>query len=58
LTAAVLIAAGAEPEDNSWWRDDDLWVHALDAVVVLVRAAAERRHVGVAEICGELMAGD
>ena len=58
LTAAVLIAAGAEPEDNSWWRDDDLWVHALDAVVVLVRAAAERRHVGVSEICGELMSGD
>ena len=54
LTAAVLIAGGAEPEDNGWWRDDDLWVHAVDAVIVMVRAAAKRRQVSVADICAEL----
>lgn len=56
LTAAVVIAAGAGPEDNGWWRDDDLWLHAVDAVVVMVRAAAKRRNVSVAEICAELRA--
>lgn len=54
LQAAILIAVGVEPEDTSWWRHDDLWSHAFDAVVVFVRAAAERRAVSVAEICSEL----
>jgi hypothetical protein len=34
-----------------------LWSHAFDAVIVFVRAAAERRAVSVAEICVELGAG-
>jgi len=54
LQAAILIAVGVEPEDASWWRHDDLWSHAFDAVIVFVRAAAERRTVSVAEICDEL----
>jgi len=54
LQAAILIAVGVEPEDASWWRHDDLWSHAFDAVIVFVRAAAERRGVSVAEICREL----
>ena len=33
VQGAVLIAAGAEPEDTAWWSLDDLWRHALDAVV-------------------------
>ena len=33
VQGAVLIAAGAEPEDAAWWSLDDLWRHALDAVV-------------------------
>ncbi|MFN0090010.1 MAG: hypothetical protein ACKVWR_07025 [Acidimicrobiales bacterium] len=41
LTAAVLIAAGVEPEDISWWRVDDLWTHALDASLAYLRSAAE-----------------
>ena len=52
--AAVLIAAGAEPEDTSWWSVDDLWFHALLAVVVFVRAAAERRHMSIADVCEDL----
>jgi hypothetical protein len=54
VNAAVLIAAGAEPEGTSWWRVDDLWLHSLDAVIVFVRAAAERRGLTVTAICDEL----
>ena len=54
VQGAVLIAAGVEPEDTGWWSLDDLWLHALHAVVVFVRAAAERRQVSVAEICARL----
>jgi hypothetical protein len=48
---AVLIAAGARPEDTGWWARDDLWQHALLAVAVHVRSAAERRGSSVADIC-------
>jgi hypothetical protein len=57
MQAAILIAVGVEPENTSWWRHDDLWSHSFDAAVVFVRAAAERRALSVAEICGELRAG-
>ena len=51
LHAAVLIAAGVEPEDTSWWRADNLWSYAFDAVVAYVRAASDRRQLPVATIC-------
>ncbi len=54
LTAAILIASGVEPEDTSWWKADDLWSYAFDAVVVFVRAASERRQMPVAAICTAL----
>lgn len=54
LTAAVLIAAGAEPEDTSWWRLDDLWTHALDATIAYLRAAAETRGVTPQALAAEL----
>ena len=54
LQAAILLSAGVEPEDVSWWRSDDLWFHAFDAVVVFVRAASDRRQVPVAAICTAL----
>jgi hypothetical protein len=56
LQAAILLSAGVEPEDMSWWRSDDLWFHAFDAVVVFVRAASERRQVPIAAICTALRA--
>jgi hypothetical protein len=49
-----MIAAGAEPEDTGWWSTDDLWRHALDAVVVFVRAAAERQDTPVEGVCNSL----
>jgi hypothetical protein len=54
LQAAILLSAGVEPEDTSWWRLDDLWSHAFDAVIVFVRAASERRQVPIAVICTTL----
>lgn len=42
------------PEDTGWWHLDDLWRHALDAVVVFVRAAAERQDVPVETVCRSL----
>ncbi|MEN9647064.1 MAG: hypothetical protein RL238_3733 [Actinomycetota bacterium] len=51
---AVLIAAGAEPEDTGWWSVDDVWRHALDAVVVFVRAAAQRRGISIEAVCSSL----
>ena len=54
LTAAVLIAAGVEPEDTSWWRLDDLWTHALDASLAYLRAAAEARGVTPETLAAQL----
>ena len=51
LTATILIASGVEPEDTGWWRADDLWSYAFDAVVAFVRAASERRQLPIATIC-------
>jgi hypothetical protein len=34
-----------------WWRTDDLWFWALEALVVYVRAAAERTGESVPSIC-------
>jgi hypothetical protein len=56
VQGAVLIAAGAEPEDTGWWSFDDLWRHALDSVVVFVRAAADRRNTSVETVCTLLRA--
>ena len=54
LQAAILLAAGAEPEDTSWWHVDDLWSHAFDAVVVFIRAASQRWQLPVSMICDAL----
>ena len=54
VQGAIMIAAGAEPEDTGWWSTDDLWRHALDAAVVFVRAAAERQGAPVEDVCGSL----
>ena len=54
VQGAVLIAAGSEPEDTGWWSVDDLWRHALDAVAVFIRAAADRQGTTLREICDSL----
>jgi hypothetical protein len=57
LRAAAMIRAGVDPgllDEVIWWQSDDLWVWALDALVVYSRVAAERTGVPIAEICKRL----
>ena len=50
----MLLTASALPEDYGWWTVNDLYVHAFHAVVIFVRAAADRRDVPVPAICADL----
>jgi hypothetical protein len=57
LRAAAMVRAGVDPgllEEVIWWRTDDLWFWALEALVIYVRAAAERRAETVSAICGRI----
>jgi hypothetical protein len=54
MTAAVLIAAGAEPDDVGWWRVHDLWHHAFVAAAVYIRAAAAAHDTDVVIVCAQL----
>jgi hypothetical protein len=50
-----MVRAGVEPgllAEVSWWRTDDLWFWALEALVTYVRAAAEHGGETVPAICG------
>ena len=54
LRAAAMIRGGVDPgllDEVIWWHTDDLWFWALEALVVYVRAAAERTDEPVATIC-------
>ncbi len=45
ISAAGMIHGGVSPDllgDAAWWRADDLWIYALFALLLYVRAAAER----------------
>jgi hypothetical protein len=57
LRAAAMVRAGVDPgllDEVIWWRTDDLWFWALQALVTYVRAAAERSAASVATICGRI----
>ena len=54
MHSAVLLAAGASPEDIGWWTLNDLYLHAFHAIVIFVRAAADRRNVPIEAVCAEL----
>jgi hypothetical protein len=54
LRAAAMVRAGVDPgllEEVRWWRTDDLWFWALEALVTYVRAAAEHSAEPVTAIC-------
>ena len=45
ITAAAMIQGGVYPDlldDAAWWQTDDLWVYSFFALLIFVRAAAER----------------
>lgn len=57
LRAAAMMRAGVDPgllDEIIWWQSDDLWIWALDALAVYVRAGADRTGLTVAEICERL----
>jgi hypothetical protein len=58
IRAAAMIRAGVDPgvlDEVSWWRIDDLWIWAVDSLVVYIRVAAERTGEPVGRVC-ELLA--
>jgi hypothetical protein len=45
VSAAAMIHGGVYPDlldDAAWWQTDDLWIYSFLALVIFVRAAAER----------------
>jgi hypothetical protein len=57
LRAAAMSRAGVDPgllDEVSWWRTDDLWFWALQALVTYVRAAGEHSAEPVTAICGRV----
>jgi hypothetical protein len=59
IRAAAMIRAGVDPDllgEVSWWRTDDFFVWALDALIIYVRAAAERLGEPVDAVCARLAA--
>lgn len=57
LRAAAMVRAGVDPgllDEIVWWRTDDLWLWALDALVVYVRVAAELTGDSIAAMCERL----
>jgi hypothetical protein len=57
LRATAMVRAGVDPgllEEVSWWRSDDLWFWALEALVTYVRAAAEHGAETIPVICGRI----
>jgi hypothetical protein len=52
-----MLGGGVDPgllDEVVWWETDDLWVWALDALVVYVRVAADRTGLSVADVCERL----
>ena len=57
IRAAAMIRAGVDPDllgEVSWWQTDDFFVWALDALIIYVRAAADRLGEPVAAVCARL----
>ena len=53
LRAAAMVHGGVDPgllDEVQWWRTDDLWSWSLEALVVYVRAAADRSGQPVASV--------
>ena len=53
ISAAAMIHGGVYPDlinDAAWWQTDDLWVYSLFALLIFMRAAAERTGRSVEEV--------
>ncbi len=57
VRAAAMMRGGVDPallDEAARWREDDLWWWSLEALVIYIRAAAERADVSVADVCGRI----
>ncbi len=57
VRAAAMIRGGVDPallDEAAWWQEDDLWWWSLEALVIYIRAAAERAGVPVQELCDRI----
>ncbi len=52
ISAAAMIHGGVYPDllDDAWWQTDDLWVYSFFALLIFIRAAAERTGRSVEEV--------
>jgi hypothetical protein len=59
LRAAAMVHGGVDPgllDEVQWWRTDDLWSWSLQALVVYVRAVADRTGAPVAAVARRISA--
>jgi len=53
ISAAAMIHGGVYPDllyDAAWWQTDDLWAYSFHALLIFIRAAAERTGRSVEEV--------
>ena len=53
ISAAAMIHGGVYPDlldDAAWWQTDDLWIYSFFALLIFIRAAAERTGRSVEEV--------
>lgn len=53
ISAAAMIHGGVYPDlldDAAWWQTDDLWVYSFFALLIFIRAAAERTGRSIEEV--------
>jgi len=56
ISAAAMIHGGVYPDllDGAWWQTDDLWVYSFFALLIFIRAAAERTGRSVEEVASSI----
>lgn len=57
LRASAMLHGGVDPallDEVRWWQSDDLWYWSLEALVVYVRAAADRADQSVESVCRQI----
>ena len=57
ISAAAMIHGGVYPDllaDAAWWQTDDLWIYSFYALLIFIRAAAERTGRSVEEVASSI----
>ena len=57
ISAASMIHGGVYPDlldDAAWWQTDDLWVYSFFALLIFIRAAAERTGRSAEEVASSI----